>query len=146
MLGRVQQDVTLAQAKSDLNTIAQRLAHDYPTEDAGIGIVVSDFRQVLNHSVRTPLLVLLGAVALVLLIACANLANLLLARGVQRRGEMVLRTALGALRTRIILQLMSEAIPIALAGGLGGLLLARGLLPLLERAARSLPRPLAWCL
>jgi len=135
MLGRVKQDVTLAQAKADLNTIARTLGHDYPTEDAGIGIVVTDFRQVLNQSVRMPLLVLLGAVALVLLIACANLANLLLARGFQRRGEMALRTALGAKRTRIIRQLISEAIPIALAGGLAGLLLARGLLPLLVHMA-----------
>jgi ABC-type antimicrobial peptide transport system permease subunit len=71
----------------------------------------------------------------VLLIACANLANLVLARGLQRRGEMVLRTALGARRTRMIRQLVSDAIPIALAGGLGGLLLARGLLPLLVRMA-----------
>ena len=135
MLGRIRQNVTLTQAKADLSTIAQRLAHDYPTENAGIGTVLIDFRQALNHSVRTPLLVLLGAVALVLLIACANLANLVLARGLQRRGEMVLRTALGARRTRIIRQLMSEAIPIALAGGLGGLLFARGLLPLLVRMA-----------
>lgn len=135
MLGRVKQNVTLAEAKADLSTIAQRLAHDYPTENAGIGTVLIDFRQALNHSVRTPLLVLLGAVALVLLIACANLANLVLARGLHRRGEMVLRTALGARRTRIIRQLVSEAIPIALAGGLGGLLLARGLLPLLVRMA-----------
>src|SRR5690242_3603412 len=135
MLGRTKQNVTPTQAKADLGTIARRLAHDYPAENAGIGPVLIDFRQALNHSVRTPLLVLLGAVALVLLIACANLANLVLARGLQRRGEMVLRTALGAKRTRIIRQLVSEAIPIALAGGLGGLLLARGLLPLLVRMA-----------
>ena len=135
MLGRVKQNVTLTQAKADLSTIAQRLAHDYPTENSGIGTVLIDFRQALNHAVRTPLLVLLGAVALVLLIACANLANLVLARGLQRRGEMVLRTALGARRTRIIRQLVSEAIPIALVGGLAGLLLARGLLPLLVRMA-----------
>jgi len=135
MLGRMKQNVTPTQAKADFSTIAQRLAHDYPTENAGIGTVVIDFRQALNHSVRMPLLVLLGAVALVLLIACANLANLVLARGLERRGEMVLRTALGARRTRIIRQLLSEAIPVALAGGLGGLLLARGLLPLLLRMA-----------
>jgi putative ABC transport system permease protein len=135
LVGRVKQNATLAEAKADLNTIAQRLARDFPTENAGIGIVVTDFRKIVNQSVRTPLLVLLGAVALVLLIACANLANLLLARGLQRRGEMVLRTALGARRTRIIRQLVSEALPVALAGGLGGLLLARGLLPLLVRIA-----------
>jgi len=137
MLGRVKQSATVAQAKADLNRIAQRLAHDYPTANAGIGIVVTDFRKVLNQSMRVPLLVLLAAVALVLLIACANLANLLLARGLQRRGEMVIRTALGAMRQRIIRQLMSEAIPIALTGGLCGLLLAKWLLPLLVRLAPS---------
>jgi putative ABC transport system permease protein len=137
MLGRVKQNATGAQAMADLNRIAQRLAHDYPTANAGIGILVTDFRKVLNQSMRVPLLVLLAAVALVLLIACANLANLLLARGLQRRGEMVIRTALGAMRQRIIRQLISEAIPIALTGGLCGLLLAKWLLPLLVRLAPS---------
>jgi len=137
MVGRIKQNATLAEAKADLNTIAQRLAHDYPTENAGIGIVVTDFRQFLNQSVRKPLLVLLAAVALVLLIACANLANLILARGLQRRGEMVIRTALGAVRLRIIRQLVSEAIPVAFVGGLCGILLAKLLLPLLVRMAPS---------
>lgn len=137
MLGRVKRNATVAQAKADLNTIAQRLAHDYPTANAGIGILVTDFRKILNQSTRVPLLVLLAAVALVLLIACANLANLLLARGLQRRGEMVIRTALGAMRLRIIRQLVSEAIPISLTGGLCGLLLAKWLLPLLVRLAPS---------
>jgi len=137
MIGRVKQGTTLAQAKADLSTIAQRLAHEYPKENAGIGITVTDFRQILNQNVRMPLLVLMAAVALVLLIACANLANLVLARGLQRRSEMAIRTALGARRARIIRQLVSEAIPIALAGGLAGLLLAKLLLPLLTRIAPS---------
>lgn len=137
MIGRVKPDVTLAQAKADLGTVARRLAHDYPNENAGIGITVTNFRQILNQTVRMPLLVLLAAVALVLLIACANLANLVLARGLQRRGEMAIRTALGAQRVRIIRQLVSEAIPIVVAGGLSGLLLAKLLLPLLVRMAPS---------
>ncbi|HEU5402655.1 MAG TPA: ABC transporter permease [Terriglobales bacterium] len=137
MLGRVKQGVSLAQARADLNTIAQRLGHDYPNENAGIGIVVTDFRQVLNQNVRMPLLVLMAAVALVLLIACANLANLVLARSLQRRSEMAIRTALGARRARIMRQLVSEAIPIAIAGGVGGLLLGKALLPLLTRMAPS---------
>ena len=135
MLGRVKQTITLGQAKADLNPIAQRLARDYPTENAGIGMAVTDFRQVLNQTVRMPLLILLAAVALVLLIACANLANLVLARGLRRRSEMVVRTALGAGRLRIVRQLVWEAIPIALAGGLCGLLLAKWLLPFLVRMA-----------
>jgi predicted permease len=135
MLGRVERNVTLAQAKADLNPIAQRLARDYPTENAGIGIVVTNFRQILSQTVRMPLLILLTAVALALLIACANLANLVLARGFRRRSEMVIRTALGARRPRIVRQLVWEAIPIALVGGICGLLLAKRLLPLLVRMA-----------
>jgi putative ABC transport system permease protein len=137
MIGRVKQGVTLAQAKADLDTIAQRLAQAYPNENAGIGIVLTEFRQLLNRSVRLPLLVLLASVGLVLLIACANLANLLLARGIQRRGEMVVRSALGARRSRITRQLVSEMLPIAVAGGVFGLLLGRLLLPFLARMAPS---------
>ena len=137
LVGRVKQDATLAEAKADLNTIARRLAQDFPNENAGIGIVVTDFRRIVNQSVRVPLLLLLAAVALVLLVACANLANLVLARGLQRRGEVVIRIALGARRSRIIRQLVSEAIPIALAGALCGLLLAKWLLPFLVHMAPS---------
>src|SRR5215831_10588937 len=137
LIGRVKQDAILAEAKADLNTIARRLAQDFPNENAGIGIVVTDFRRIVNQSVRVPLLLLLAAVALVLLVACANLANLVLARGLQRRGEVVIRIALGARRSRIIRQLVSEAIPIALAGALCGLLLAKWLLPFLVHMAPS---------
>jgi predicted permease len=137
MLGRVQDDVTLAQAQADLNTIAQRLARDYPNENAGIAVAVTDFRDLLNQFVRTPLLVLLSAVALVLLIACANLANLLLARGIHRRREMVVRLALGARRLRIVRQLVSETMLVAVLGGVGGVLLAVWGLPLLVRIAPS---------
>ena len=137
LLGRVKDGTRLAQARADLNRIAQRLAGDYPKENAGIEIGVWDFREVLNRSVRTPLLVLLGAVVLVLLIACANLANLLLARGVQRQSEFTLRVALGAKRLRIVRLLLSEAMLIAVCGGIGGVLLAYSALPLFLRLAPS---------
>jgi putative ABC transport system permease protein len=137
MLGRVKDDGTLAQAQADLNTVAQRLARDYPNENAGIAVAVTDFRDLLNQSVRTPLLVLLSAVALVLLIACANLANLLLARGIHRRREMVVRLSLGARRLRIVRQLVSETMLVAVLGGAGGVLLAVWGLPLLVRIAPS---------
>jgi predicted permease len=137
MLGRVKDDVTLAQAQADLNTIAQRLARDHPNENAGITASVTEFRDLLNQSMRTPLLVLLSAVALVLLIACANLANLLLARGVQRRREMAVRLALGARRWRVVRQLVSETMLIAVLGGVSGILLAIWALPLLVRIAPS---------
>ena len=137
MMGRVRNDVSPAAAQLDLNTIAQRLADDYPNENAGIGITVTDFRQLLNNSVRMPLLVLLGAVALILLIACANLANLLLARGVQRQREMMVRIALGARRSRIVRQLVSETSLLAVIGGVCGIAVSAWALPLLLRIAPS---------
>ncbi len=137
MMGRIKNDVRLAAAQADLHTIAQRLARDYPNENAGIAIKIADFRQMLNDPIRMPLLVLLGAVALILLIACANLANLLLARGVQRQREMVVRIALGARRSRIVRQLVSETILLAIIGGALGIALAAWALPLLVRLAPS---------
>jgi putative ABC transport system permease protein len=135
MMGRVKDGVSFSQAEADLNTIAQRLAHDYPNENRGIGIRITDFREVLTSVMRTPLLVLLGAVALILLIACANLANLLLARGVQRQREMVVRIALGARRGRIICQLVAETMLLAIVGGTLGVLLAVAAGPMLVRMA-----------
>ena len=135
VIGRLKPHVSTAQARADLSTIAQRLKRDYPKENSGIVIGLTEIRQLLNQSVRMPLLVLLGAVALVLLIACANLANLLLARGLQRRGEMVVRTALGAKRSRIIRQLIAETVPLALCGGFAGVLLAYLALPVLVKMA-----------
>ena len=137
MIGRVKQDVSLQQAEADLNTIAQRLARDYPKENAGIGITITDFRDLLNRSLRTPLIVLLGAVALLLLITCANLGSLLLARGVQRRREMAVRLSLGAKRSRIIRQLISETMLISVTGGGFGVLLGYLMLPFLTRIAPS---------
>jgi putative ABC transport system permease protein len=137
VLGRVKEDVSLQQAEADLDTIAQRLARDYPKENPGIRITVADFRELLNRSLRTPLIVLFGAVGLLLLITCANLGSLLLARGVQRRREMAVRLALGAKRSRIIRQLISETMLIAVTGGVFGVLLGYLMLPLLKRLAPS---------
>src|SRR5207248_3034848 len=137
MLGRVKDNVSLEQAQADLNTIAHRLAHDYPTVNAGIGVAVTEFRDISQRFVRKPLLVLLGGVAVVLLIACANLANLLLARGSARQREMAVRAALGARRSRTVRQLVSEAMLIAVFGGLVGVMLAHWALPALLRMAPS---------
>jgi predicted permease len=137
MLGRVKEGVTLKEAEADLDTIARRLAGDYPKENAGIRIAIADFRDLLNRSLRTPLMVLLGAVGLLLLITCANLGSLLLARGVQRRREMVVRLALGAKRSRITRQLISETMLIAIIGGVFGVLLGYLMLPFLTHIAPS---------
>ena len=137
MVARVKHEFTLVQAEADLNTIAQRLARDYPEANANITVAVTDFRDLTNRFVRKPLLILLVAVGVVLLIACANLANLLLARGAQRQREMAIRAALGAGRSRTIRQLLSEAMILSTIGGAAGLALAYWSLPALLRLAPS---------
>lgn len=137
MMGRVKREFTLAQAQADLNTIAKRLARDYPEADPDLTVTLTDFRDIANQFVRTPLLILLLAVGVVLLIACANLANLLLARGAQRQREMAVRAALGARRSRTIRQLLSEAMILSVIGGGAGIASAYWGLPALLRMAPS---------
>lgn len=124
VFGRIKDGVTRTLATADLNNIAQRLAKDYPNENAGIHVELTGLQELTTENVRTPLLVLLGAVALVLLLVCANIANLLLARGVARQREIELRAALGASVARLIRQVLSESMLLALLGGVGGVLLA----------------------
>jgi predicted permease len=127
-VARLKGGVDLAQAQAEMDAISARLAREFPKSDSGWGAVVIPMQEAIVGDSRTMLLMLLGAVGLVLLIACANAGNLLLTRALSRRKEIAIRSALGARRARVFQQLMTEALLLAGAGGALGLLLAYGAL------------------
>jgi len=123
-VGRLKAGVTLAQAKADMDGIAQNLAVAYPEADKAVGITLVSMKEDIVGNVQPFLIVLLAAVGFLLLIACANVANLLLARSMGRSREFAIRAAMGASQGRVIRQLLSESILLAGLGGALGLLLA----------------------
>jgi putative ABC transport system permease protein len=124
VVARLKQGVALAQAQSQMDLIAADLAKQFPEIDSGWGIQLVGLHDQFFGSIRPALLVLLGAVGFVLLIACANVANLLLGRAGRRRRELAIRFTMGASRARIARQLLTETMILAVAGGTGGALLA----------------------
>jgi macrolide transport system ATP-binding/permease protein len=131
VLGRLRAGVTLEAARSEVDTIAARLAREYPTTNDARGIEVSPLATELFGRLRLALQLLMAAIAFVLIIACANVANLLIARSEMRRREIALRMAIGAGRARLLQQLVTESCVLTLLGAAGGLLLAEAMVGLL---------------
>jgi predicted permease len=141
VVARLRSGVDVKRAQSEMDTISSRLQQQHPVDNAGWGAVVVSLRENLVGDVRPALLVLLGAVAFVLLIACANVANLTLAKTWGRRKEIAIRTVLGASRWRVLRQVLSETVLLSLAGGLLGVFLARAIVSLIiANFSDDLPR------
>src|SRR5271157_4268517 len=141
VIGRLKPGATLEAAQAEIASIASALSHQYPKTNAGHGARVVPMKDAMVGYIRSTLILLAGAVGFVLIIACANVANLLLARSTARKREFAIRAALGADRKRVVRQLLTESVLLSLGGAMIGLLLARwGTRLVLAAAPGSLPR------
>jgi putative ABC transport system permease protein len=141
VLGRLQPEATVEQARAEFNTIAQRLELSYPATNKGHGVFMQPWHEYYSGYLQQPLYTLLGAVLFVLLIACANVANMLIARNAAREREIATRAALGAGRARLIRQLLTESLLLVAVGGTAALPLAAwGVGALTKFGPRDIPR------
>jgi putative ABC transport system permease protein len=143
VVGRLASTATVEQARTEMNAIGAELARDWPKYNADTRLVVQPLKETIVGGARSQLLVLMGAVAFVLLITCANLGNLLLARASGRRREIAVRQALGANRSRVARQLLTESVLLSLVGGCAGLVVGKSFLKMLLAAQGTLNLPRA---